>query len=47
MTPETVWQEVDDQINEHAYLSDGLRDPIRERVKRRVERNLENRGDSA
>ena len=47
VTPETVWQEVDDQINEHAYISEGLRDPIRERVKRRVGRNLENRGEDA
>ena len=46
VTPETVWQEVDDQINEHAYLSDDLRDPIRERVKQRVERNLQNMGES-
>lgn len=41
LTPETVWQAVEDQIHEFTYLPESLFDPIEERVKERVEKNLE------
>lgn len=40
VTPRTVRRELENQLDEHAYLSQEMRDAIGEKVEERVEKNL-------
>lgn len=46
VTPETVWAEMESQLEEFTYLSSDLIEPIEEQVKERVRKNLRQRGSS-
>ena len=40
VTPETVWQTVEGELDRHMYIPDSLRENIEQRVKSQVEDNL-------
>ena len=44
VTPQTVWDVVESQMNERVYLDSTLREEIAERVKTRVADNISRRG---